>query len=108
MKPIQLATCFTAGLLGLQAPMTSAQRGEQDMPMGHGQMHGMCGMGMMSKMDANGDQAISRDEFMQAHEKMFEKMDEDGDGSISQNEMTQRRGGMMDGCMMGGGMMKDR
>ncbi len=38
------------------------------------------------KRDANGDGAISKDEWMAAADARFAKMDADGDGSISQDE----------------------
>jgi hypothetical protein len=44
------------------------------------------GMQMMKHMDADGNGEISREEFMQAHEKMFDSMDENGDGTLDQEE----------------------
>jgi hypothetical protein len=68
------------------------------------------GMGMnMAKMDANADGVISKQEFMSAHEKMFERM-KNKDGVISAKDMEGCCSGMMGGGkmgMMGGGMMKD-
>jgi hypothetical protein len=63
------------------------------------------GMGMnMAKMDANADGVISKQEFMSAHENMFERM-KNKDGVISAKDMKGCCSGMMG--MMGGGMMKD-
>lgn len=42
---------------------------------------------MMDKMDANSDGAISKDEFMAAHEEKFNSMDADGDGAVTEDEM---------------------
>lgn len=46
--------------------------------------------GMFAQKDANGDGAISQDEFLDAYKvkamKKFEKMDANGDGSITQDE----------------------
>jgi uncharacterized low-complexity protein len=44
---------------------------------------GKCGMG---RMDADGDGNVTRDEFMQGHEAMFEKIDKNADGVIDQTE----------------------
>ena len=38
---------------------------------------GRCGMG---RMDADGDGNVTREEFMQGHEVMFDKIDQNGDG----------------------------
>jgi Ca2+-binding EF-hand superfamily protein len=37
-------------------------------------------------MDADGDGKVTREEFMQGHEAMFEKIDQNGDGVIDQAE----------------------
>lgn len=47
------------------------------------------GMQMLSKMDADGNGEISREEFVQAHEKMFDSMDENGDGTLDQDEQSE-------------------
>jgi uncharacterized low-complexity protein len=48
---------------------------------------GMCGM---ARMDADGDGKVSKDEFMQGHEAMFETIDQNGDGVIDQTEREAR------------------
>jgi hypothetical protein len=58
---------------------------------GRHKMHSDEGMkhsagGMMQKMDANGDGVISKDEFMKAHEMMFERM-KNRDGVIDMKDM---------------------
>jgi len=69
-----------------------------DMAMMHGCMHGM------KIMDANEDGAVSKQEFMQAHEKMFAAMDKDGDGKLGAKEQQM----MMEGMMKHHGMMKNK
>ena len=52
---------------------------------------GKCGEGRcgMRRMDANGDGKVTREEFMQGHDAMFDAMDTNGDGVIDAEE---RRG----------------
>lgn len=49
---------------------------------------GKCGEGKcgMKRMDANGDGEVTKDEFMQGHEAMFDSMDANGDGVIDVDE----------------------
>lgn len=42
---------------------------------------------MMKMMDANGDGMISKDEFMKAHEKMWDKMKKNSAGSVDMKDM---------------------
>ena len=46
---------------------------------------GKCGM---SRMDADGDGKVTKDEFMQGHEAMFEKIDQNSDGVIDPAERS--------------------
>lgn len=46
------------------------------------------GKQMMEKMDTDGNGELSRDEFMQAHEKMFDAVDENGDGTLDREELA--------------------
>lgn len=59
---------------------------------------GKCGM---ARMDADGDGKVTKDEFMQGHEAMFEKIDQNGDGVIDQTErgahMMKMKGFMKEG-----------
>ncbi|MEN8130675.1 MAG: hypothetical protein ABFS45_10880 [Pseudomonadota bacterium] len=59
---------------------------------------GKCGMG---RMDADGDGNVTKNEFMQGHEAMFEKIDQNGDGVIDQTErgahMMKMKGFMKEG-----------
>jgi uncharacterized low-complexity protein len=49
---------------------------------------GKCGEGKcgMRRMDANGDGKVTKEEFMQGHEAMFDSMDANGDGVIDAGE----------------------
>ena len=59
---------------------------------------GKCGL---YRMDADGDGEVTKDEFMQGHEAMFENIDQNADGVIDATErdahMQQMRGFMQDG-----------
>lgn len=97
----KMTTALIAGAVvaGFYLPASLAQSPENE----HGRMgqHGMTGMmkeNHMSRMDQDGDDRISKDEFMQAHEDMFKKMDQDGDGKLDEKEMSSGMG-MMGGCM---------
>jgi len=46
---------------------------------------GSCMKGM-KRMDSNGDGNISKEEFMNGHEAMFDKIDTNGDGIIDESE----------------------
>jgi hypothetical protein len=54
-------------------------------PSSHGEMHG--------RMDANGDGAITRDEFRAMHDEMFGKLDANHDGKLSGDEFGHDMGG---------------
>lgn len=65
---------------------------------GHGMMGNMM-MGM-NKMDANADGMLSKDEFMQSHEAMFDMM-KNKDGVVDMKNMQMSCANMMgDGKMM--------
>jgi len=59
---------------------------------------GRCGM---ARMDADGDGKVTKEEFMQGHEVMFEKIDQNGDGVIDAAEreahMNKMKGFMKEG-----------
>ena len=59
---------------------------------------GKCGMG---RMDADGDGSVTKDEFMQGHEVMFNKIDKNDDGVIDAAEraahMSKMQGFMKEG-----------
>lgn len=60
----------------------------------------------MKGMDANGDGVLSKDEFMKAHEAMFDSM-KNKDGVVDMKNMPACCGNMMQGNMkQGGGMMQ--
>lgn len=44
-----------------------------------------------AKYDANGDGAVSRDEFLAKAAERFSKMDANGDGKLSEDEMKKKR-----------------
>lgn len=56
-----------------------------------GNMEGMAGMmGMMHNMqamDANGDQMVSREEFLKTHEAMFDSMKKNKEGSVAVKDL---------------------
>ena len=47
--------------------------------------------GRFARADANGDNQISRDEFIALAEKRFAKMDKNGDGMLTPDEMRRPR-----------------
>ena len=62
---------------------------------------GKCGMKMMmKKMDADKDGAISKEEFMQHHEKKFTKKDKNADGKLTEDEMKMMKEGKCGGMKM--------
>lgn len=80
----------------------SALMAMSSLTAGQEMKHGMMGMkdGCMQMMDSDGDGAISKDEFLEGHEKIFVAMDSDGDGSLG---MQERKMGMRDMMGMDGG-----
>lgn len=59
----------------------------------HARHHGAGHGGMMTSMDANGDGMLSKDEFMKAHEAMFDRM-KGPNGMISLKDMQRPGQGM--------------
>lgn len=90
MKKSSLAIAAFAVLLS----GCSAMAGEGKTESGS-QQHGKGMMMGMSKMDANNDGVISREEFMKSHEMMFDRM-KNKDGVIETKKM--------ESCPMMGGM----
>ncbi len=78
---------FTAAALVMAAPVALAEDGQEGGPHGGGQHKGK----MFEKADANGDGAVTAEEFNAFHGKVFEKMDVNGDGLITQEEQQKRR-----------------
>jgi uncharacterized low-complexity protein len=119
---IALAAVFTVSLAN--TPVTNAAENPFSItPAGGGYMmlaEGKCGAGKcgaakaaggegkcgMGRMDADGDGNVTRDEFMQGHEVMFDKIDENDDGVIDPAEraahMTNMKG-FMEGGKCGDG-----
>ena len=79
-----------------------ANHGGERMGMGHGHMgdHGK-GMKMLGGMDADGDHAITRDEFIAGALKRFDGADANHDGKLTPQE---RRDGMRQHMREMGGM----
>lgn len=78
---------FTAVALVMAAPVAMAEDGQ-----GGGGHHGGPHKGkMFEKADANGDGAVTAEEFNAFHGKVFEKMDVNGDGLITKEEQEARR-----------------
>jgi hypothetical protein len=103
MSKLAIFTFITSAVIGGgYLPAAAAQDSEasesrssmEHRGMEHGGMEGMGKMGM-KKMDRDGDGTVSKEEFTQTHEEMFDRMDEDRDGTLDENEM-----GGMGGCMM--------
>lgn len=85
---------FMAGVVvSGHLPAAMAQSGALNMEMEKKGAEEM----VLKKMDVNHDGQISRKEYMQVHEKMFEQIDHDGDGLLNSKDIAR-----MDGCMMHG------
>lgn len=59
-----------------------------------GYARGLQRLQVMAMMDANGDHAVGREEFMKFHEALFDRMDRNHDGSIDRDEWQRRLGGI--------------
>ena len=60
---------------------------------------GKCGEGKcgMKSMDADSDGSVTKEEFMQGHDTMFDKLDTNGDGVIDADEQNAGMKAMRDG-----------
>jgi hypothetical protein len=87
-----LVTAFLLTATGCAAHKGGDMHSGQGMQHKHGMMH----HGMMKRMDANADRVITKAEFMQAHEMMFDRM-KNPDGVIDMSQMP------MDGAHRMGG-----
>jgi Ca2+-binding EF-hand superfamily protein len=85
---------------GRMGPGMMGQRGPRMGMMGRGGMM----RAMFAIMDADGDGALSREEFQEAHGRIFNHMDADGDGQVTLEEMRAFMGGPMGGSMSGSAM----
>lgn len=90
-------TAFAVLLAGCAATAGESNVDSSSKHHGKGMMMGM------AKMDANNDGLIAKDEFMKAHEMMFDRM-KNKDGVIEAKKMEDCCAGMMGGGMMGGMM----
>jgi uncharacterized low-complexity protein len=101
---VAVGSAFVAGMA--MTPMANAAENPfalQSLDRGYmvadNHMHGKCGAGKcggmksgeakcgMSMMDANKDGKVSKDEFMKAHEAMFNSKDANKDGVLGADEM---------------------
>lgn len=96
MKIVQIVA-MTALALGLSQMAYADHHGTDGMHCKH--------KGMMQDADVNKDGAVSRDEFMSAHQaradKMFAKLDANKDGKVDQAERDAMKAKMKDSCKMG-------
>ena len=79
MRKASVAVLAAAAL----ASACGSMHGQRDM---HGRHHGGGHGQMMARMDANGDGMLSKEEFMRAHEAMFDRM-KGPNGMISLRDM---------------------
>lgn len=91
----------------LATPVVNADENPFSMqPLSSGYMIAACKRGEgqcgMQRMDADGDGKVTREEFMQGHETMFDRIDTNGDGVIDADEKAAHHGKMR-GRMQGEG-----
>jgi hypothetical protein len=80
---MQMMQQMMAQRQGRMGPGMMGQRGSRMGMMGHGGMMRV----MFAIIDADGDGALSREEFDEAHGRIFSHMDADGDGQLTPEEM---------------------
>ena len=97
---LALGTVFTVSLANTsinsaaQNPFSMKPVTGNDTMLAEGKCgEGKCGAGKggegrygLYRMDADGDGKVTKDEFMQGHEAMFENIDQNGDGVIDTTE----------------------
>jgi len=101
----KLLTAFTAGAL---ATMTILAFAGEKMEIEKKEMGGMNMQKMEQMMDPNGDGKISKAEFMQGHEKIFNAMDQNKNGALDANERQTMMQMMHKGMMMHKGGMRHK
>jgi uncharacterized low-complexity protein len=103
-NPAAAAACmvFATSLAGMAiadpsaSPFAMTSADSERLLMAEGKCgEGKCGM---RRMDANGDGKVTKEEFMQGHDAMFDAMDTNGDGVIDAEE--QRGHGHQGKCRM--------
>lgn len=87
----QIPIAFAQGGQNQDRPMQDRQMQNRQMPDQKMQRDDMKMKNMMKMqmqtIDENNDGSVSRAEFMQAHERMFERMDKNSDGMLSNDEL---------------------
>lgn len=85
-----ILTAALAGGIAVAADNSGSSGGMGGMPGTTG-MEGMAGMmsmmNNMRTMDTNGDQLVSRDEFMKSHERMFDAFEKNKEGLVAVKDM---------------------
>ena len=98
-KPL-IAFC-TVALLGASVSAVAMDEMKDGKMMNKNSMH----RGMdMKAMDTNGDGMISKDEFMKAHEAMWDKMKKNSKGMVDMKDMEMMRDERMHDGMAHDGM----
>jgi Ca2+-binding EF-hand superfamily protein len=78
-----LLVIFCSALASLSLPSVA----RDDMKCGHGMMQ-------MKNMDTDNDGTVSKEEFMKAHEAMWDEMKKNKDGLVDVKEMQRMHKGM--------------
>ena len=117
LKPLTVAlgTVFTVSLANISIsnasenpfsmqPLSGGYMMLAEGKCGEGKCGGSKGKGMqggcgMTRMDADGDGNVSKDEFMKRHDAKFDEIDKNNDGVIDQSEREAHMQGMK--CMKG-------
>ena len=112
LKPLTVAlgTVFTVSLANISIsnasenpfsmqPLSSGYMMLAEGKCGEGKCGGSKGKGMqggcgMTRMDADGDGNVSKDEFMKGHDAKFDEIDKNNDGVIDQSERGAHMQGM--------------
>ncbi len=97
LKPVAVVLGTVIATALANTPVVNADENPFSMqPLSSGYMvlaegkggEGKCGM---KHMDADSDDKVTREEFMQSHEAMFDRIDKNGDGVIDADEHKAHR-----------------
>lgn len=99
-----ISICNASGNPFSMQPISSGYMMLAEGKCGEGKCGGSKGKGMqggcsMTRMDADGDGNVSKDEFMEGHDAKFDEIDKNNDGVIDQSEREAHMQGMK--CMKG-------